>query len=103
MKISNSFNRLYWGGIIKDIESNLSIINWNGLAFNIKILDKEGIHKLLKIMTFRGDLSLKELNSKEVVEYIEDIRKLLADNKYTLKLDDLEWERLLNEAKKHNI
>lgn len=95
MKISQNFSRLYWGAIISDIEKNMEQLTWNGIVFNLKYLDKEAIHNLFKIITFRGDKSLTEMSSKEVVEYLEDIRLLLGENGYTLEIDSEEWDRLI--------
>lgn len=94
MIISSNFSRLYWGAIIGDIHRNLDTLVWNGIKFNLKIMDKDSIHKLLKIITF-NDKSLTEMSSKEVVTYLEDIRLLLAENSFTLSLDNDEWDRLI--------
>lgn len=97
-KISSNFNRLYWGAVIGDIERNLDILVWNNIKFNIKAMDKESIHKLLKIVTFNNK-SLAEMESKEVVNYLEEIRLLLAENSFILSIDEQEWERLINNIK----
>ena len=98
MKISSSFNRLYWGAIIGDIEKNLECLVWNNIKFNLKAMNKDSIHKLLKIITYNNK-SLTDMSSKEVVEYLEEIRVLLADNQYTLEIDNQEWERLIGDLK----
>lgn len=95
MKITNSFLNFYWGAIISDIQTNLDEIVWNNIRFNLKILDKESIHELLKIITF-NNISLSEMTSKEVVNYLEKIRILLGENAFTLKIDEFEWERVIN-------
>lgn len=94
MKITSNFNRLYWGAIINDIALNLDSLVWNGIKFNLKVMDKESIHKLLKIITF-NDKSLTEMSSKEVVGYLEDIRLLLAENGHSLTIDDEEFYRMI--------
>ena len=98
MKISSSFNRLYWGAIIGDIERNLEYLVWNNIKFNLKAMNKDSIHKLLKIITYNNK-SLTDMTSKEVVEYLEEIKVLLADNQYTLEIDNQEWERLIGDLK----
>lgn len=95
MKISTNFARLYWGAIIGDVQRNLDTLVWNGIKFNLKVMDKEALHKLFKIITFNGEKSLAEMTSKEVVDYLEEIRVLLGENSYTLKIDDEERERLI--------
>ncbi len=95
MKISQGFNRLYWGAIIGDVERNMETITWNNIKFNVKVLDKQGLHNLFKIMTLRGDKSLREMTSKDVVQYLEDIRLLLSENGFTLEIDDEDWDRLI--------
>lgn len=97
-KISTNFLRLYWGAVLGDIEKNLEILVWNNIKFNLKAMDKEAIHRLFKIITFNNK-SLAEMSSKDVVKYLEDIRVILADNGYSLKIDNEEFERLLQNAK----
>lgn len=97
-KISSNFNRLYWGAVIGDIERNLDALVWSGIKFNLKAMNKDSIHKLLKIVTFNNK-SLAEMESKEVVNYLEEIRLLLAENSFTLSIDEQEWERLISNIK----
>lgn len=94
MKISSNFNRLYWGAIINDVLQNLKVLKWNNIEFNTKRLGKDGLHELFKIITFNNK-SLTDMESKEVVEYLEDIRVILADNGYTLTIDNEEWNRIM--------
>jgi hypothetical protein len=94
MLITNNFNRFFWGTFIKDIHSNLKVLRWNNIDFLIYKLDSQGLHDLLKIITFNNK-SLKEMENVEVVKYLEDIRVLLSDNSFTLKIDEEEWQRLL--------
>jgi len=94
MKISSSFNKFYWGAIINDIHSNLKVLKWNNIEFKLNRLDSQGLHELLKIITYHNK-SLKEMDSKEVTEYLEDIRVLLGENSFTLEVDNEEWMRIL--------
>lgn len=98
MKITNSFNNYYWGAIINDIHNNLSEIVWNDIRFNLKSLSKENLHELFKIITFNNK-SITEMTNKEVVNYLEEIRVLLGENGHVLKIDELEWERLIKSIK----
>ena len=113
--ISRPFNRLFWGTIITDIKVNLKHpIELNHKFFgyirvDLSRLNKNSIHQLLKQLTnFPKDSqgvakSLKEVTNKDLVNHIELIKIMMSQNEFTFKADDLEWERLLNEAKKHNI
>lgn len=94
-KISNSFNKFYWGAVISDILNNVDFLVWENIRFNIQRLDKNSLHELLKIMTFRGEKSLTEMDSKEVVLFLEEIRALLGENGFTLKVDVEEWDRTM--------
>ena len=113
--ISSSFNRLFWGCIITDIKYNLKKpIELNHKVFgyirvDLTRLTKDSIHQLLKQITnFPKDenykaKSLTEISNKDLVNHIELIRVMMSQNGFTFKMDNQEWERLLNEAKKHNI
>lgn len=94
MIISNSFRKFYFGGIISDIRNQLDVISWNGIRFNIKKFSNQDIHELFKIFT-SNNKSLKDMNSKEVCNFIEEIRLIGAENGITLEVDDEEWERII--------
>jgi len=98
MKISSNFNRFYWKVFIADIKQNLKELRWNNIDLNITRLNEQGVHDLLKIVTFHNK-SLTEMENKEVVEFLEDIRVLLSDNGYTLQIDNEEWERIIKEIR----
>lgn len=93
--ISSNFLKLYWGAVINDVLQNVEILTWNNIDFDISRMNKDSLHTLFKIITYRGDESLSKMDSKEVVNYLEDIRVVLADNSYTLQVDQLEWERIM--------
>ena len=96
MIISNSFRKFYFGGIIRDIKLKLDFILWNGIKFNIKPFNSQEVHEILKILVGK-EKSLREMNNKEVVQLIEDIRLLVAENRVVLEVDNDEWERLIKE------
>lgn len=96
MIISNSFRKFYFGGIIRDIKLKLDFILWNGIKFNIKPFNSQEVHEILKILVGK-EKSLREMNNKEVVQLIEDIRLLIAENRVVLEVDNDEWERLIKE------
>ena len=96
MIISNSFRKFYFGGIIRDIKLKLDFILWNGIKFNIKPFNSQEVHEILKILVGK-EKSLREMNNKEVVQLIEDIRLLIAENGVVLEVDNDEWERLIKE------
>lgn len=95
MKISNNFNRLYWGAIVSEVLAQNEFLQWQGIIFKIKNFTKKNLHDLFKIVTFRGELSLKDMSSKEVVQYLEEVRLFLSENSITLSIDDDEWQRLI--------
>ena len=115
MVISSNFNRLFWGTVINDIKVNLKYpIKLNHKVYgyvqiDLRRLSKDSIHQLLKQLTsFPKDSegkakSLTEISSKDLVNHIELIKVMMSQNGFTFTCDSLEWERLLNEAKKHNI
>lgn len=115
MKITSNFNRYFWKTVITDIKQNLKHpIELNHKFFgyirvDMSRLSKDSIHQLLKQLTaFPKDenykaKSLKEVTNKDLVNHIELIKALMSQNGFTFKADDLEWSRLLNEARKHNI
>lgn len=96
MIISNSFRKFYFGGIIRDIKLKLDFILWNGIKFNIKPFNSQEVHEILKILVGK-EKSLRDMNNKEVVQLIEDIRLLIAENRVVLEVDNDEWERLIKE------
>lgn len=107
MKISSSFNRLFWGTIIRDIKANLYYpikLNhkvWGYIQVDLRRLSEQSIHQLLKQLTnFPKDenghpKSLKEVNNKDLVNHIELIKVMMNQNGFTFKADELEWERLI--------
>ncbi len=107
MKISNNFNRLFWGTVITDIKVNLDypiVLNhkvWGKVQVNFKSLSKNSIHQLLKQLTnFPKDekyvaKSLKEVTSKELVKHIDLIKLMMNQNGFTFKADEKEWARLI--------
>lgn len=115
MKITSNFNRYFWKTVITDIKVNLKHpIELNHKFFGyVRVdlcrLNKNSIHQLLKQLTnFPKDenykaKSLKEVTNKDLVNHIELIKVMMSQNGFTFTCDSLEWERLLNEAKKHNI
>lgn len=115
MIINNQFNRFFWKTVITDIKVNLKYpIELNHKFFgyirvDLTRLSKNSIHQLLKQLTnFPKDenykaKSLKEVTNKDLVNHIELIKVMMSQNGFTFKADDLEWQRLLNEAKNYKI
>lgn len=113
--ISSSFNRLFWGTIITDIKVNLKHpIELNHKFFghirvDLSKLSKDSIHQLLKQLTnFPKDSqgvakSLKEVTNKDLVNHIELIKVMMNQNGFTFSVDIESWNKLIEEAKKHNI
>ena len=111
MKISNNFNRLFWGTVINDIKENLDYpIELNHKVFGyVKIdmrkLSKDSIHQLLKMLTnFPKDKenkpkSLTEVSSKQLLHHIELIKLMMNQNGFTFQADQEEWDRLLKEIR----
>lgn len=95
--ISKRFHKFYFGAILKDIKNNMEKIKVDNYWLNIKPMSIQHLHTLFKIICDK-DKSLTDFNNKELVELIEGIRKICADNGYILKIDDVEWERLLRYA-----
>jgi len=115
MIINNNFNRLYWGLIINDIKLNLNtpiVLNhslFGHIKVDLKHLSKDSIHQLLKQLTsypkdenFKAK-SLKDVTSKELCLHIEEVKVILANNGFTFKMDNDEWDRLIKEAKQYRI
>lgn len=98
--ITDSFRRFYFGAILADIDKNLTSLRWQNIELNLRVFNVEGLHQLFKIVTYRGDKSLTQMDNKEVVAYLEDIRVLLADNGYILTVDNEEWERVMKSIKR---
>lgn len=96
-KISNNLKKFYWSAVVKDIALHVLKLNWNGIVFDLKVLDNKAIHELLKIITYRADISLANMTNKEAIDFIEDIRLILANNGFTLTVDNDEWERIIRE------
>ena len=111
MKISSSFNRLFWGTVISDIKKNLDHpIELNHKVFgyikvDLKKLSENSIHQLLKQLTnFPKDenfkaKSLTEVTNKELLNHIDLIKLMMNQNGFTFKADDEEWQRLINTIK----
>ena len=107
MKISSSFNRLFWGTIIRDIKVNLDYpikLNhkvWGYIQVDLRRLSEQSIHQLLKQLTnFPKDengtpKSLTEIESKDLVNHIELIKVMMSQNGFTFKADKESWERLI--------
>lgn len=111
MIISNSFNRFYFGTVIADIKQNCK----QPIEINHKILGHvkvdlsrlpvQGIHKILKQLTANNlerilnPKSLTEYTNKEVIRHIDLIKLMFNQNGFVFKIDDEEWNRLIEEAR----
>jgi len=98
VKITSSFQRFYFGAVLQDIRNSVNTLRWEGLKLDIRHMSIDELHSLFKIITY-FDKSLKDMDSKEVSEYIEHIRAIVADSGHTLKVDEQEWERILLQMK----
>jgi hypothetical protein len=104
MKISNSFNKFFWGAIIQDIKENCEYVDFMGHRFPLKKFSKKSIHNFLKIVAkfpvnYKMEpKSLSEIDSKELTEYLERVRWVLGQSGFTLKIDNEQWEQTIKNA-----
>lgn len=115
MKISNSFQRKFFGDYVKDFFDNRGEIKIPDYLFDGKPIilvkyddysDQDKLRYYLKMFddSFpkrtdeNGDtvpFSMAELESKQVIEHIEYMRYVLANNGVSFKSDEEEWNRTI--------
>lgn len=116
MEISNRFNRYYHGAILKDLFNKSNDILFRSLkdtrtnrAFKIvkhqDYNDVDDLKQLLKILNVNygvdtlkdKKISTKDISVKELLNHVEWVFELAAQNSIELNVVREEWERLVNQ------
>lgn len=113
MLISYQFQKFFFGVVCKELKMLPPMkIRFMGVwsMINFKHVKSSSIYQLLKQLNKNypvdinnKKISTRDMTSVQMTEHIQWIEKMVSFNGHTFNYVLLEWERLLNEAKKHNI
>ena len=96
MRISSSFSRFYLGAILGDlyeqmIQRKRIIMSLDKFKDALKYANKD----YPRYANTNDTVSTKDINSKDLTDHLEWIRRYASHYGLTLKTDDEEWERMM--------
>ena len=113
MLISCSFRKFFFGVVCKEIKKLPPLkVEFMGewYMINFRQVKPSSIYQLLKQLNSKYPLDIDNkkvsttvITSVQMTEHIQWLERLVSFNGYTFDYVSLEWERILNEAKKYNI
>jgi len=112
MKISNNFNKFFFGVILKELKKCPQPMKYQNpftqewYLINLNIVSDKGTYQLLKLINPHypklNDLlpaSTTVLSNKHLVQHIQWIERWCSQNGYTMKHIEDEWEQIIQNSK----